>query len=131
FVQYCIQWSSIALVYYDYALTFPLEVKHIWQSRFRFSTILYICCRYALIANVIYLLAIAGLIDGCNVWYKVVGFLSVAGRASVLTIFTARTWAVWARSKPILVSLGSIALACVAMDLVNTWFLHVRAAPHV
>ncbi len=36
-----------------------MEVKYIWSSMFRLSTILYICCRYALVANVLYLLAIA------------------------------------------------------------------------
>ncbi|KAL5525446.1 hypothetical protein ACEPAF_9316 [Sanghuangporus sanghuang] len=60
FLQFRIQWASIVLLYYDYALTFPAEVKYIWGKKFRFSTALYICCRYALIANVLYLAAIAG-----------------------------------------------------------------------
>lgn len=47
----------IALLYYDYILTFGMEVEYIWRQRFRFSTVLYICCRYALVANVIYLFA--------------------------------------------------------------------------
>ncbi|KAK0457822.1 uncharacterized protein EV420DRAFT_480021 [Desarmillaria tabescens] len=59
FLQFRIQYSSIALLYYDYALTFPTEVKYVWGSKFRLSTALYICCRYALVANVLYLLAIA------------------------------------------------------------------------
>ncbi|KAG7444421.1 uncharacterized protein BT62DRAFT_241895 [Guyanagaster necrorhizus] len=75
FLQFRIQYSSIgnvcphtgnsltpiflALLYYDYIPTFPMEVKYMWGSKFRLSTILYICCRYALIANVLYLLAIA------------------------------------------------------------------------
>lgn len=50
---------SSALLFYDYALTFSLEVKYIWGSKARLSTILYIFCRYALVANVLYLLAIA------------------------------------------------------------------------
>lgn len=48
-----------ALLYYDYVLTFQKEVRYIWREKFRFSTALYICCRYALVANVLYLLAIA------------------------------------------------------------------------
>ncbi|KAF4585119.1 hypothetical protein EYR40_001955 [Pleurotus pulmonarius] len=59
YLQFDIQWSSIALLFYDYALTFPLEVKYIWGSKVRLSTTLYIFCRYALVANVLYLLAIA------------------------------------------------------------------------
>jgi hypothetical protein len=52
-----------ALLYYDYFLTFPAEVKHIWSRRFTISTILYICCRYALLANLLYLFAEANVIS--------------------------------------------------------------------
>ncbi|KAH8103441.1 hypothetical protein BXZ70DRAFT_730264 [Cristinia sonorae] len=55
-----IQWSSIALIWYDYTLTFPMEVKYIWQRKFGVPTALYILCRYALVANILYLLDIAG-----------------------------------------------------------------------
>ncbi|KAI3608146.1 hypothetical protein WG66_006606 [Moniliophthora roreri] len=59
YLQFDIQWSSIALLFYDYALTFPMEVKYMWGTKPRLSTALYILCRYALVANVLYLLAIA------------------------------------------------------------------------
>lgn len=35
-------------------------VKYIWRKKFNASTVLYICCRYALVANVVYLFALAG-----------------------------------------------------------------------
>ncbi|KAG7098065.1 hypothetical protein E1B28_000039 [Marasmius oreades] len=59
YLQFDTQWSSLALLYYDYALTFPMEVKYMWGSKFRLSTALYIFCRYAMLANVLYLLDIA------------------------------------------------------------------------
>ncbi|KAF7349767.1 hypothetical protein MSAN_01703900 [Mycena sanguinolenta] len=59
FLRFRLQYSSLALLYYDYVLTFPSEVKYIWKQKFRLSTALYIVCRYALVANVLYLLAIA------------------------------------------------------------------------
>ncbi|THH29049.1 hypothetical protein EUX98_g5149 [Antrodiella citrinella] len=37
-----------------------MEVKYIWKDKFRLSTVLYIFCRYALVANVLYILAISG-----------------------------------------------------------------------
>jgi hypothetical protein len=52
-----------ALLYYDYSLTFPAEVKYIWSRRFTISTILYICCRYALLANLLYLFAVSNVIN--------------------------------------------------------------------
>ena len=51
---------SSALLWYDYILTFPDEVKYMWRNKkWRLSTFLYIACRYALPANILYLLAIA------------------------------------------------------------------------
>ncbi|KAK7685433.1 hypothetical protein QCA50_011296 [Cerrena zonata] len=59
-LQFYIQWSSLALLFYDYALTLPMEIKYIWCLRYKHCTILYVLCRYALLANVLYLLAITG-----------------------------------------------------------------------
>ncbi|KAI0316260.1 hypothetical protein OF83DRAFT_1173076 [Amylostereum chailletii] len=106
FLQFAIQWSSIALLYYDYLLTFPSEVKYIWQGKIlKLSTLLYILCRYALLANVLYLLAISDKLGGgtslwnltgpccsCDVWYKIIGVVSVLGRAAVIFTFMARTF---------------------------------------
>ncbi|PBK99098.1 hypothetical protein ARMGADRAFT_919462, partial [Armillaria gallica] len=129
-----------ALLYYDYALTFPTEVKYVWGSKFRLSTALYICCRYALIANVLYLLAIAKKLgarvlpffvvfpvhsshfrsfSNCDTWYKIIGALSVIGRAAVIVTFTGRTYAIFARSKIILIYLVAIGLACVILDIMH------------
>ncbi|KAL1726344.1 hypothetical protein EV714DRAFT_219549 [Schizophyllum commune] len=63
FIQFCIQWSSIAVLYYDYSLTLADERKLIWSQTLGVTTVLYVLCRYALAANLIYLLAIAHLID--------------------------------------------------------------------
>ncbi|KIJ24117.1 hypothetical protein M422DRAFT_143774, partial [Sphaerobolus stellatus SS14] len=59
FMQFCLQYASTALLYYDYFLTFGQEVRYFWRKRFSVSTLMYICCRYALVANVLYTLALA------------------------------------------------------------------------
>jgi len=56
----------LALLYYDYFLTFPAEVKYIWSRKPTLSTILYIFCRYALLANLLYLFAISKVVDKVN-----------------------------------------------------------------
>lgn len=77
--------SPTALIYYDYALTFPDEVKYIWSQKIlKPSVLLYVLCRYALPANILYLLAIGHKLDHCDSWYKVIGAISVLGRAAVL-----------------------------------------------
>ncbi|KAG2018546.1 hypothetical protein CC2G_007975 [Coprinopsis cinerea AmutBmut pab1-1] len=61
---YSVQFCSLALLYYDYSLTFRDEVNYIWKNPWRLSTLLYIFCRYALAANLIYVLAISSEITG-------------------------------------------------------------------
>ncbi|KAF8233733.1 hypothetical protein L208DRAFT_1554759 [Tricholoma matsutake] len=111
-LQFYIQWASIALLYYDYALTFGMEVKYVWNARFRMSTFLYICCRYALVANIIYLLTIS-----TKLGYMISGSLSVLGRAAVIIIWTARTYAVFGRNRVILAFFAAIGLTCIILDV--------------
>ena len=49
---------SAALLYYDYILTFRSEFHYIWRGGIlKMSTLLYALSRYAMVANVLYLLA--------------------------------------------------------------------------
>ncbi|RXW19912.1 hypothetical protein EST38_g5940 [Candolleomyces aberdarensis] len=54
-IQFCIQYSSLALIYYDYFLTLEREILYVWKRPFHLLTIMYFLCRYALVANVVYL----------------------------------------------------------------------------
>jgi len=83
-LQLKIQWASLALIYYDYFLTLPLEVAHFWRAKFKYSTLLYVFTRYAMVANVVYLFAISSKLSSCDFWYKVVGALSVLGPLGIL-----------------------------------------------
>ncbi|PBK99099.1 hypothetical protein ARMGADRAFT_919416, partial [Armillaria gallica] len=57
--------------------------------------------------------------SSCDTWYKIIAALSVIGRAAVIVIFTARTYAVFARSKAILLYLAAIGLACIILDIMQ------------
>ncbi|KAJ3995609.1 hypothetical protein F5050DRAFT_1800086 [Lentinula boryana] len=115
YLQFDIQWASI-----DYALTFPMEVQYLWTTKFRLSTFLYILCRYALLANTLYLVDIAGkLTENCNTWYQFIGALSVLGRAAVIVVFTGRTWAVWGKNRVVLVYMSILGATCVALDITH------------
>ncbi|GLB39446.1 hypothetical protein LshimejAT787_0606080 [Lyophyllum shimeji] len=135
FLQFCIQWSSIALLYYDYALTFRMEVEYIWRQKFRFSSVLYVWCRYGLVANIIYLLTIANKITlsvclslralmtftivRCDAGYRISGAFSVLGRAAVVIVWGARTYAVFARSRLVLTFFGTIGLMIIILDVIH------------
>jgi hypothetical protein len=49
----------VALLWYDYALTWTREVKYFWKRPFTLSTAMYILCRYGMVSNVLYALALA------------------------------------------------------------------------
>ncbi|KAM6488953.1 hypothetical protein JOM56_015589, partial [Amanita muscaria] len=116
------------MLYYDYTLTFLDEVKYIWGSKLSLSTFLYIGCRYALVANVVYILAYLNIIhdrvsfsasSSCDIGYKICGVLSIIGRASVLSVWGLRTYALYSGSKVILVWFVSLGLACFISDVVH------------
>lgn len=124
YLQYGVSWASIALLYYDYALTFGMEVKYIWTSTLCLSNVVYIGCRYALVANVLYLISMSD--ERCNTWSKIVAdALGVVGRASVLVAFTARTYAVYSQNKCVLAYLGALGIAIVITDSIN---VHLQMA---
>ncbi|KAJ7626802.1 hypothetical protein FB45DRAFT_920115 [Roridomyces roridus] len=115
FLRFRLQYSSLALLYYDYVLTFPREVQYIWRQKFRLSTLLYIGCRYALVANVLYLLAIANKL-GQSV---VSGALSVVGRLAIIIVFTLRSSAVFGKNKWVFAYMSLVGLACFALDITH------------
>ncbi|KAJ3817355.1 hypothetical protein F5880DRAFT_77969 [Lentinula raphanica] len=109
-------WASLALLYYDYSLTFAEEIEYIWGMRFSSSTLLYILCRYAMLANLLYLLAH---LDKIGLRYKIIAVLGVLGRAAVIVVFTLRTYVVWAQSRCVLISLIMLGVATVITDAVH------------
>ncbi|KAF8875851.1 hypothetical protein BD779DRAFT_1678062 [Infundibulicybe gibba] len=115
FLQFCIQWASITLLYYDFLLTFPMECKYIWGARFRLSTILYICCRYALVANVVYLLTISSRLE--------------QGVSKVTVVWSGRTYAVFAKSRVVMVYFILLGLACVILSIIHVPFLRANPIP--
>ncbi|KAJ4470094.1 hypothetical protein J3R30DRAFT_3538155 [Lentinula aciculospora] len=112
-------WASIALLYYDYGTTLDEEVEYIWGMRFSSSTLLYILCHYAMLANLLYPLAHLNKLGlSCDIWYKIIAVLGVLGRAAVMVTFTLRTYVVWSQSRIVLVSLIMLGVATVLTDAI-------------
>ncbi|KAF7366031.1 hypothetical protein MVEN_00479100 [Mycena venus] len=59
------------------------------------------------------------LLAQCDLWYKIVGALSILGRAAVITVFSLQTYAVYGQNKWILAYMGTVGLACVALDVTH------------
>ena len=95
FIGFCIQYSTIgglpnifdswsplssislfvALLWYDYALTWTREVQYFWTKRFTLSTLLYVLCRYGMVTNILYTLAIADKLPAMRVYFEVIEWL--------------------------------------------------------
>ena len=89
--------SPPAILYYDYLLTLPAELKFIWTQPKKPSTYFYLFCRYSLLANLLWLLEKAGRPEvaaagwdlqekglSCNTVAKSAGALALFGHIGVL-----------------------------------------------
>ncbi|TFK35542.1 hypothetical protein BDQ12DRAFT_668417 [Crucibulum laeve] len=111
FVSLCIQHSSLALVYYDYTLTFASEVKYVWQRKIKFMTILYVFCRYSLVANVIYAVAITSPLDKLRYYEnyaeeEIAVMQHIGSPRCSVSYVESRTYAVFGGSKLVLLIFG-------------------------
>lgn len=52
---------TVALLYYDYILTFPAEVSHMWSQPISANALLFLLNRYvALLGNIVVLMGLSG-----------------------------------------------------------------------
>jgi len=131
FVKNSIQYATVALLSYDYLLTWTREVKFVWLQKFTLSTALYVICRYTLITNVIYTLATKGMLPilSCDEGYKVCSSLAIVGRGAVLVVWGARTSAVYNNNKYLLVVLGSMVLFISILDIIRVPYVVCKGNP--
>jgi len=109
--------ASTALILYDWSLTSYEELTFVWrQGRNRYVQILFVGARYAALASV----ACAPLL-----WYMASAkFESVLLCLDIVVvicselIFVLRTWAIWERSRPILVFLIGLLIAFTVLSIV-------------
>ncbi|CAA7267334.1 unnamed protein product [Cyclocybe aegerita] len=138
-LRFSIQYASVSLLYYDYALTWTREVQYVWLKKFTISTALYIACRYAMVANVIYTLALAEKLPTirCACYPPLVprsrllserSALSVVGRTAIIVVWGARTYAVFNRNKWILALFGSLGLAIIALAALGVPYVSCTTA---
>ncbi|KAF6765767.1 hypothetical protein DFP72DRAFT_868421 [Ephemerocybe angulata] len=101
FVQQCIQYSSLALIYYDYLLTLDREIKYVWKRPFHILTVMFFLCRYALVSNTVYYLGVNNMLLGisCDTAYTVSASVAVFGRIAILVVIGVRTCSLYQNNK--------------------------------
>ncbi|KAF8995946.1 hypothetical protein BDQ17DRAFT_1430072 [Cyathus striatus] len=116
--------ATVAIVVYDYLLTFDLEVHFVWKRDWSVIKILFILTRYSIFFDAITGLALQFLpyasAAKCKTLYSTLAFLSI-GLLIAEAVLTLRTWAVCGGQKRLGIVLaifymgifsGHTALAC-------------------
>lgn len=108
--------ASFAAMMYDWALTFEQEIELIWRKRWSLMTMLYLSLRCAgiifLVANVLWTLPSVSLTDtSCTILYYFQSGTSVFANAMLGVIMITRLYAMYQRSKKMLVFLVVFFLA--------------------
>ncbi|CAA7268551.1 unnamed protein product [Cyclocybe aegerita] len=134
FVRLCIQCSSLALLYYDYAITWPREVQHIWMRKFSFGTALYFTCRYGMVSNVIYALALteklpmmrdcacvgnSEIILLCDQGYRLAAIVACIGRIAIVLVWGLRTYAISNRNICVLTIFGLFGSSVIGLAILH------------
>lgn len=131
-----IQLASVALLYYDYFLTLPHEIKYIWSAPRKLSSFFYFCCRYALIANLLWTFTKVGKEEvglgavryhergfSCDTISVVSGTFSLFGHIGILSVWGLRTHALCERNKYISGFLGLLGASIIALSLAKLAFI--------
>lgn len=124
-----LQVLALTLLLYDHALTFGNEVKYIWSTRRSFGSIVFLLNRYfAFIANIV----VTAMQDvprdqfNCSIYSTFHSAVIVVNQIGVCILLTMRVYALYKRSKKILVFLlliaaGLLGICAWAVSNQDTW----------
>ncbi|KAJ8094624.1 hypothetical protein PM082_010630 [Marasmius tenuissimus] len=114
---------AVASVFiYDYFLTLPDEVKHIWPSEWSTTKILYILQRYMPFIDTVILVLYNDFTPGlsdrfCRISYAISGCMFVIGIGITEVLLTLRLWAVWQKNRRLTFALPILFVSCWATIL--------------
>jgi len=100
--------ASAALIFYDWLLTYDDELSFFWRrGKITYGRVLFVLARYPGLAC-----AIVGLLPLTTTINNATTCLTVVTILSSELILAMRTWAIWERSRAILVFLAVLTIAC-------------------
>lgn len=95
--------ASLALLAYDYLLTFHLEVDLVWFSPWSYTKVLFLLMRYVPISNIYFFLCIQLFpnvdAEACSTSLLASTWLLMSGIIFAEAVLAIRTWAVWRRDR--------------------------------
>jgi len=120
--------SMFVLSIYDWLISLDYEVKHIWQSEWNISKILFIITRYGTLLDMPMKVAIFaaryGVVDSdaCNILLKATTWLTLLGMSVSELILLLRTIAIYSRSKRVAVPLSIAYVVGVVVGITINWY---------
>ncbi|KAJ7246943.1 hypothetical protein C8J57DRAFT_1359687 [Mycena rebaudengoi] len=126
FANNCATVAFVAILVYDWLLTLGPEVEYIWNQKMSFGKILYLINRYLVLVDLIILLnsytnpiihGSRAQVSSCSIlfctpWFHIDSWLGFISIVAVDTMMSLRTWAMWHRSKKILIFLVILQVLC-------------------
>ncbi|OCB88276.1 hypothetical protein A7U60_g4577 [Sanghuangporus baumii] len=126
--------ASLALLTYDYVLTLRTEVELVWRSRWSFGSVLFLLTRYTTFAGSILKIIYSQRSDLfekhlCGTLYRSSIYVMIGSVIMIEVIIVMRVYALWGRSRRMLVCLVGLTSCTIVSTLVvffisqedNTW----------
>ncbi|KAH6899358.1 hypothetical protein BKA70DRAFT_1230949 [Coprinopsis sp. MPI-PUGE-AT-0042] len=134
--RYEFQFASLAMLYYDYLLTLQDEIHYVWRARWRLSTLFYIFCRYALLANLVYYISIAKgpeILEvsqvSCHPLQISPAVIYIFGHIGIISVWGLRTYAVCNKNKYMLALLFLSGSTTIILLLIRAPFNRCTGTP--
>jgi len=108
--------AVLCLFLYDFLLTFSKEVETIWRSKIRPSTVLYFIMRYLPLAQVVLYGTVMPNVPDCARLSIIVNCLGLVARLGIAFSLVARTYAICAQSRVILVVFALLGISGTILD---------------
>jgi len=108
--------SAVMILFYDWLLILPQEVKHIWRASWNYTKVLYLLTRYIPFASTALMLrsqfASVATPESCRMTLRAVCWLSIVGMDLAEIVLAVRTYAVWNKDKRVGIGLALLLGLC-------------------
>ncbi|KAH7925234.1 hypothetical protein BV22DRAFT_1046891 [Leucogyrophana mollusca] len=116
---------SVAILIYDYLLTFERELKYVWHFPWSTVKVLFFYTRYMPFIDTIVMILYRDLLWGssdstCHIALGAVSWMYVVGMTGAECLLLIRTWAVWERRTKVAIALGVHAIGTLAAICYST-----------
>ncbi|KAH8827701.1 hypothetical protein DL96DRAFT_1795821 [Flagelloscypha sp. PMI_526] len=111
-----LEFASLAILVWDWFITFIAEVRYVWLTRWSLGKILFFLTRYLPLSDVCLSIFVLQLMNptedetACQKPYLVIALLDVIGILVAQSILILRTWAIYDRNKWLLLGLSGFAV---------------------